>query len=538
MEKNIVTDGLPSPIINYISHLEARNKSLESQVDNLMESLRLLQKARFGSSSEKLRYILTDANAAIQETLFNEAEAVAEVEEAPEPVIVKKHVRKPKRTKEELAKELPVHDVIIDIPEEERICNICESDLHPIGKELVRSELSVIPAQAYLTKTYRVNYSCCACHKETDEANIVKPQVPVPVVNKGLASPSSIAYTMYQKYVNAQPLYRQEKDWGNFGVDISRGTLANWMIYACEHWLISLWDAWKVLLLVAPIIFADETVIQVLKEKGKTPQSESRMWVYGTGTTGPAPIVLYEYQPSRSGEHAKQFLQIDEPFYLQTDAYIGYDKVANAIHCGCYSHLRRKFNEAMPKSPPKDNPAYIGLRYCQKLFKLEEEFAELLPDERLRQRQQQSKPVVDAFFAWIDTLDPLAGSKLATAVTYARNQRDRLQVFLQDGRIEISTNRIENAIRPFAVGRRNWLFADTVKGARSSAIAYSIIETAKLSGINPYEYLLYVLTELPTVLTNDPNADLSAYFPWANGVADRCRSLKKEMDHALLESKL
>jgi transposase len=386
MDKNIMQEGLPAQIIEYINSLEAKIEAQQRQIEQMLETLRLAQKARFGSSSEKMKYVLTDVSEAIQETLFNEAEVFTD-EDAVEPVIkpvtVNQHTRKPRRTKEELAKNLPVHKIVIDIPEEERICDVCETDLKPIGEEFIRRELSVIPAQAYITETYRRNYGCDDCIDETDEANISKPQVPVPVVKRGLASPSSVAYTMYQKYVNAQPLYRQQKDWENFGVEISRGTLANWIIYSSKHWLAPLWEAWKVLLLTAPIIFADETVLQVLKEPGKTPQSESRMWVYGTGNYGPAPITLFDYQPSRSGEHARNFLQINQPFYLQTDAYAGYDKVVNAILCGCYSHLRRKFNEAMPKSPPKDNPAYIGLTYCQKLFTLEAEFASLSPEERL-----------------------------------------------------------------------------------------------------------------------------------------------------------
>jgi len=321
------------------------------------------------------------------------------------------------------------------------------------------------------------------------------------------------------------PLYRMEKDWENFGVKISRATLANWIIYTSLRWLLPLWYALKALLLESPVILADETVIQVLNEPGKSPQSESRMWVYCTGNLArPPPIVLFEYQPSRSGEHPKVFLEgIRDPFYLHTDGYIGYDAVKNAIHCGCYAHLRRKFEEAMPKNAPKDNSARIGFEYCQKLFSLEREFEELDPDKRLEQRIKRSKPVLDKFYVWLGTLNPLAGSKLAKAIGYAINQKGPLSAFLLDGRIEISTNRIENKIRPFAVGRKNWLFSDTVDGARASAVAYSIIQTAIANGINPYQYLNYLFTELPTVLTKDPDADLSRFFPWTSEAQKKCK---------------
>ena len=497
-------EGLPAPATEYIGTLESKIEQMQNQIDRLTELLLLAQKARFGPSSEKAKYILSDEYE--QGTLFNEAEAYAR-EDEPEPVIVRQHTRKRKRTKEELAKDLPVVEVVIDIPEGGRACDICESaDLKPIGKELVRRELSIIPAQAYVTETYRVNYGCGECLEESDQANIIKPEVPEPVVKRGLASPSSAAHVMYQKFVNGMPLARQERDWKNFGVEISRATLANWIIYASLHWLLPLWEAMKALLLMSPAILADETVIQVLKELGKTPQSESRMWVYCTGNVAwPPPIVLFEYQPSRAGEHPKAFLNgIGHEFYLHTDGYAGYNGVENAIHCGCFAHQRRKFEEAMPKNAPKDNKARIGLEYCQKLFLLEREFESLSPEKRLEKRIERSKPVLDEFFEWVGTVEPLAGSKLAEAIGYARNQRVPLSAILLDGRIELSTNRIENKIRPFAVGRRAWLFAGTVDGARASAVAYSIIETARESGLNPYQYLLHLFTALPTVLTKDP----------------------------------
>ena len=514
-------EGVPAPAIEYIIALENRLDKQQAQIDRLTELLLLAQKARFGSSSEKAKYILSDDNE--QQSLFNEAEAYAN-EDEPEPVIVERHSRKPKRTKEELAKDLPVQEVVIDIPESERTCNICEGDLRPIGKELVRRELSIIPAQAFVTETYRINYGCGDCLKETDDANIIKPEVPEPVVKRGLASPSSAAHVMYQKYVNSMPLYRQAKDWETFGVKISRGTLANWIIYTSNRWLLPMWNAWKGILLESPVILADETVVQVLHEPGKTPQSESRMWVYCTGNVArPPPIVLFEYQPSRSGDFPKAFLKVPHKFYLHTDGYAGYNSVENAIHCGCFAHLRRKFEEAMPKNAPKDNSARIGFEFCQELFALERELEEMKPEKRLKKRIEKSKPILDRFYKWVGSVDPLAGSKLAKAITYAVNQQEPLSAFLLDGRIEISTNRIENKIRPFALGRRNWLFSDTVHGARASAVAYSVIQTAVANDLNPYQYLLYLFTELPTVLTNNPDADLTPFFPWNNEVQKNCK---------------
>ena len=528
MDKTVI-EGCTAPAIEYINGLETQIGGLENkldkmqaQVDRLTELLVLAQKARFGSSSEQVKYVLSDEFE--QETLFNEAEACAN-EDEPEPVIIEQHTRKQKRTKEELAKSLPVVEEIIDIPEDKRICDICEKIRHAIGKELVRRELCIIPAQAYVKETYCINYACGSCMDETDEANIIKPEVPEPVIKRGLASPSSAAYVMYQKFVNGMPLYRQAKDWGTFGVQMSRATLANWIIHTSLHWLLPLWKAFKALLLKSEIILADETVVQVLKELGKTPQSESRMWVYCTGNVvWPPPIVLFEYQPSRAGAHPEAFLgDIIDPFYLHTDGYAGYSGVKNAVHGGCWAHLRRKFNEAMPKNAPEDNCARIGFTYCEKLFMLEREFEKMDPDKRLEMRLKKSKPVLDKFYEWVETVNPLAGSKLAIAITYAVNQKKPLSTFLLDGRIEISTNRIENKIRPFACGRRAWLFADTVDGARSSAIAYSIVQTAVVNGLNPYQYLLHLFTHLPSILTKEPGADLSPFYPWSEEVQSKCK---------------
>ena len=512
MEK-VNMNGLSPEAAAYISALERR-------VDQLTEMLLKLQKMQFGQSSEKARYVLSNPN---QLSFFNEAEACAD-EAVPEPELVREHTRKPKRTKEELARDLPVKKTVIELPEEERVCGICEGPLVPVGQELVRRELNIIPAQAFIEELYRVNYACQACERETDEANIVKAPVPEPVVKRGLASPSSAAHVLYQKFVNAMPLYRQEADWKNQGVHITRATLANWIIYVCLHWFAPLYGLLKTQLLASSVIYADETVIQVLKEDGKTPQSESRMWVYGTGGAGPPPIILFEYQPSRAGEHAKRFLT-GYTGYLVTDGYIGYASVPDVIHCGCWQHVRRKWSDAIPKTKNKAGQALEGFEFCQRLFALERKFANMPPHERLQERQKQSKPVLDAYFSWLETVDPLEGSKLREAVVYSCNQRVPLASFLLDGRIEISNNRAENAIRPFCVGRKNFLFAATVHGAQSSALAYSIIETARANGLNPYQYLLHLLTHLPSIIAKAQTDQLPRFLPWSSELPDRCRNV-------------
>ncbi|MDD3880553.1 MAG: IS66 family transposase [Syntrophomonas sp.] len=515
--------GLSPDVTEYISSLEKQVESQKMRIDQLMDILAKSQKAMYGQSSEKSRYVLGEESD--QVSLFNEAEAETN-SKAAEPTaetLIPEHVRKAKRTKEELAETLPVVEIICDIPEEQQICNICESKLRYLGKEHVRDELEIIPAQLRVLRYIRYNYVCEKCEAETNEANIIKASVPAPVMKRSLASPSSVAHVMYQKYVNAMPLYRQEKDWANQGVILSRATLANWIIRSSNDWLKPICNVMKDHLLNQSVIHADETVIQVLKEEGKKPTSESRMWVYCTGNTGSPPAILFDYQPTRSGNHAKRYLNGFKG-YLQTDGYSGYDAVPDVIRCGCYAHLRRKYEEAMPKTGDHtDSKAAIGFNYCNQLFDLEKQWLEYSPEERLKKRQEQSKPVLDAYWSWLESVNPLQGSNLGKAVAYSINQKDTLNAFLLNGCIEISNNRAENAIRPYVTGRKNWLFSDTQRGAESSAVVYSIIESAKANGLNPYMYLVHLFTQLPK-LKEMTSETLKSFLPWSAELPVWCKN--------------
>jgi transposase len=249
------------------------------------------------------------------------------------------------------------------------------------------------------------------------------------------------------------------------------------------------------------------------------------MWVYCSGNTGTTPVVLFEYQPTRSGEHARRFLAGFNG-YLQTDGYSGYDKVPNVTRCGCWSHLRRKYQDAMPKNECVGSSAAIGFEYCNRLFAIEKDLVQLTQEERKIQRQERSKPVLEAYFSWLETINVLKGSKLSEAITYSVNQRTTLCAFLEDGRIELSNNRAENAIRPFVIGRKGWLFADTKKGAQASAVVYSIVETAKVNKLNTYMYLVHLFTKMPeTDFKTDPSL-LEDFMPWSQKLPDYCRNIK------------
>jgi hypothetical protein len=273
----------------------------------------------------------------------------------------------------------------------------------------------------------------------------------------------------------------------------------------------------KVKLLKHEVLFADETTLQVLREPGKTAQSKSYMWLYRTGGDAINPIVLYEYQPDRRAIHPINFLR-GFSGYLHTDGYDGYHKLPEEIVViGCWSHCRRKYDEALKSLPEKDRNGSValrGLQYCDKLFEIERKLSELTPEDRHIKRQELAQPVVEEFFAWAGSLKVLPKSSIGKAVYYTLSQRKYLERYLLDGRLECSNNRSERSIKPFVIGRKNWLFNNTPKGAQASSIIYSIIETAKENGLNPFAYLTRVLKAAPNIdFRNDPTA-LESLMPW------------------------
>jgi transposase len=506
----------------YIEHLENTIKNLQNQVNNLTEMVLLLRKEKFGSSSEKTPKKDIDE----QLSIFNEVELEADAS-VPEPIKheVKGYVRNDTRTKrEELIKDLPVREILCESAPEDQYCLQCGTALKPIGKETVREELEYIPAKLQIVRYVRMAYECPKC-KHTDRPYIQKALTPSSLMNHSLASPSSVANVMYQKYVNSIPLYRQEKDWERLGVALTRATMANWIIRCSEDYFTPIIDYLRKELLKRDIVHCDETPVQVLKENGKKPQTKSYMWLYRTGNDAKAPVILYDYQPSRNGDHAVTFLK-DFKGYVHSDGYAGYNKLNGIIRCGCWAHLRRKFVEAIPGRKAKDVPptnAEIGRDYCNQLFKIEEGLADLSPKERYCKRLELETPVLKAFWCWIQKLTVLNGSALGKAVTYAKNQKPYMENYLLDGRCSISNNAAENSIRPFTVGRKNWLFSDTPKGASASAAVYSIVETAKANGLEVYTYLEYLLLYMTDSDWQNHPENLENLMPWSKAVQAECK---------------
>lgn len=468
---------------------------LEKQVEWFMSQINLAKHKQYGASSEKID--------SAQISLFNEAEYTADPTQ-PEPEIteVKAYYRSRKRlTKDKLPEDLPVEIIEHELPKEDRDCPECGSDLHAMGKE-TREEIKIIPAKAVIIRHVRYIYACRNCENTSDHVPIVKADMPEPVIKGGFASPEAIAHIAVQKFMMASPLYRQEQEWKQNGILLSRQTMSNWLLKASQDWLEPLYEKMRLKLLEHSVLHIDETTVQVLKEPGKAAQSKSYMWLYRTSGEARNQIILYDYQPDRRYIHPKEFLEGFSGF-IHTDGYEAYHKLPDNITVvGCLAHLRRKFFDGLkilPKEKKKDSSFLKGVEYCDRLFHYEKEFASLTPKERFEKRQRFSKPLFDEFYNWIEGLSALPSSILGKAVYYARTQKKYIERYLTDGRLEISNNRAERSMKYFVIGRKNWIFANTPAGARSSSIYYSLVVTAIENGLNPFEYLSWILTQMPNL---------------------------------------
>jgi len=493
------------------TELIKENTKLKKDIDKkdqritlLEEMLRVQRHKDYGASSEK------DNG---QGHLFNEAEEDTVVTESESPdITVPAHTRK-KKKRVSIPEDLPREDIIHDLAEADKVCPHDGAALKLIGEE-TSEQLDIEPAKIKVLRHRRKKYACPCC-----EQHIVTATKPAQPIEKSIAAPGLLAYVTVSKYCDALPLYRQIAIFKRIGVELDRTTLANWMI--------------KMGVLVQPLInrlseianeqsilHMDETPLQVLNEPGKAAQSKSYMWVMAT-TQASVPIVLYHYSASRSGDVPCTLLP-DFTGALMVDGYKGYGAVCTnnqLVRLGCWAHARRKFIDAQRQQPKgKTGKADIALGLIQKLYRIEKLTKDNAIDERLAIRQAQAKPIIDKLKQWLDRslANSPPKSTLGKALVYLHNQWSRLISYLDDGSRPIDNNRAENSIRPFVIGRKNWLFSSSQSGAHASANLYSLIETAKANNLNPYEYLKRIFTELPNIQSAD---DIENLLPWvvANG---------------------
>jgi transposase len=510
------------------------------EIERLKEELRLARHKQFGASSEK-------ADAA-QIQLFNEAEVLGAKAPAGEgdEITVPAHKRARGKRKP-LDDRLPRQRIEHDIADADKLCPCGSGRTRPRIGEIVTEQADIVPAKVVVLQHVRFKYGPCRqcdgvfpslgegqakadtaaadANAASEARAVVVPEaravivapLPAQPIPKSLAAPGLCAWIAMSKYGDGLPLYRQEAILARHGLSISRATLASWMIRLGEL-IVPLLNLAEEVQLGYDVLQMDETTIQVLKEDGRAAQSDSRMWVRRGGPPG-QPVILFEYDPSRSGKVAWRLTQ-DFKGYLQSDGFSGYDAVGKregVVHVGCLAHARRKFDEALKAQPVgnRSGLALEGLMLIQRIYRIEKAAreAKLSPAQRKQLRDSQARPIWDELRGWLDAKRGHVPPQMLTgkAMTYLDNQWPQLVRSLDDGRLEVDNNRCENALRPFVLGRKAWLFSDTPAGAEASARLYGLVETAKANGCEPYAYLRRVFTDLPKATTL---AEIEALLPW------------------------
>ena len=497
---------------NY-TDLEHRHSILKEGYDLLEEQMRLLKSAIYGRKSEQY-----SKEEGIQACLFNEAEAAVDESiesDKTEEITVASHKRV-KGGRRPLPPELPRVEVIHDLPEAEKICD-CSREMSRIGSE-VSEKFDIVPARIQVIRDIRYKYACKSCEGADSNSGAVRiAPLPPQLIPQSIATAGLIAWILTSKYADSLPLYRLEKIFERLGVDISRATMANWVIHvgmSCEMLIELLWQEIR----SGPLVNMDETHVQVLNEPGRSNTSKSYMWVFRGGDVE-HPSLIFQYEPSRSGKIPQECLS-GYKGYIQTDGYAGYDALGDRdgiFHMGCWVHVRRKFLDivkARPKGSKKNGNADVALTYIRNIYAIEKDADEraLSAEGRYQLRQEKSVPLLREFREWLADISPKTPPQglLGKAISYALRQWERLCRYTEDGRLRPDNNLAENVIRPFVVGRKNWLFAGHPRGARASATIYSLIETAKSNGLEPYRYLRYLFERLPIAETE---SDYRALLP-------------------------
>lgn len=480
---------------------------LLEDVAYLEEVVKLFRHQKFGAKSEANRH-------PGEQLLFNESETDGEPDAIKDTETSESKPRegsakiKGKPTRKPLPCRIPRIERIIDLPEHEKICSVSGRPLHRIGEEITE-QLDIVPAKVQVIRTIRPKYAC-SCGDCAPKSMRLPPQ-PIP---KSMASPGLLAFIATAKYADGMPLYRQEEILQRIGCDIPRTTLASWMI-RCGKLVTPLINLLREKMLSGPLVQCDETPVQVLKVPGKKPTSKSFMWVTASGGGDKNRIVLYQFASSRSAEVP---LKIFKGYkgYVQTDGYEGYSQLAlvpGIVHVGDWVHVRRKFKDAIKglKIGKKATFAEHALDAIKELYRIESESTD--SSTRLYFRQTQSRKVIEDLRIWLDISLHKVPPKSLTgkALAYMDGQWPKLIRFLDDPVIGLDTNPVENAIRPFALGRKAWLFSDTIKGADASAALYSLVITARANDIEPYDYLTHIFSELPKSSSTD---DIEQLLPW------------------------
>ena len=511
------------------TELKNENTKLKIRVENQEMQINALNRYIFGSKREtmpKEENIVEGTQCSIFGMPENE-EIKEQIEEKTEEITVhkKKNIKKVQSgIKKSELKNIDIETKEYKLEEDQKKCPECGADVEQIGTEIVRQEIEYVPAKLKIVNYVRKIYKCEKCGtngSEKETATIIKTKTPRALLSHSFASASLASEVIYQKYYMGVPLYRQEKVWDDIGLVLPRSMTANWCIKLSEYYLEPIYELMlKKLKEENEVLHGDETTMQCNKEKDKKASSKSYMWVIASGEEEKTKGVIFKYSRSRSGEIAQKLLK-EYKGILITDGYAGYNNLEEINRAECWAHARRYFYESVPldenKQMIKTSDGYTGVKYIDELFQIEREIEKLRAEEKVQKRQEKSDPILKKFYEWVNLTSQkyITNKKLKEAITYVINQKENLSKFIEDGRIPLTNSRAERAIRPFAVHRKNWLFADTPEGAKANAIYYSIIETAKINKLNIYKYIKYLLEKLPQLEREQTQDAIEKYLPWS-----------------------
>jgi len=500
-----------------IAALKAENDKLALVIVALEEQLRLERARRYAPRSEKMK-----------DRIFNEAEQAAAEEAAmddddaepsavPDTGLPEGEKPEPrKRGRKPLPADLPRLRIEYDLPEDQKSCPCCSHALHRMGENV--TEQLHIEVKATVLQNVRFKYACRHCERTGINTPVVTATMPAQPLPGSVATASTLALVLASKYVDGVPLYRVSQSLERANVSISRGTLGNWVINSSDLHLERVYDGLKDKLRGQDVVHGDETWVQVLKEQGRHAQTKSYVWGYRSAAGSQEPIVLFEYQPGRGQQYPQTFLA-GYSGLLMSDGYDAWRTLVGATHLGCMAHARRKFTEAIKARKKPGGPSVEALKFFEALYEVERLAGQTLPSGETREhftgrlRQEHSVPVLAAFRKWLDEQagQVLPESLTGKAIAYTQNQWEYLIRYADDGRAPIDNNLLERDIRVFVTGRKNWLFSDTVAGAKASAVIYSLVLTCRACGVDPHDWLAHVLTQLPQ---RGPEADIEDLFPF------------------------
>ena len=491
--------------------LESENTSLKEELTDIKSQLEWLKKQVFGSKTEK---VLDATDCSGQLSFLSDDERECQEDYSEEITVAEHKKRKKTRTHDDWMSRLEIKEKRHEV--KNKFCEKCGAQLEEMGEDNAYDELVYIPEKFFIRRHIVKTMKCPVCGKDEnkdklgddiEKQNIVRAEYPKPMIPGSFCSPELLAHIAYEKYAKAVPLYRQAKDFSAKGAEILVATMSNWILTVFENRCKPVVEEMTKRLLSEDIIHADETPFQVLHEEGRKATTKSEMWVYCNKKNEGKNIIIFDYKPTRKGANARDFLK-DFIGYLICDGYPGYNLVENVKRCGCLTHFRRYFFKAMPedKSLYSTSAAYKVVNFVDRIYHEENKLKDCTAEERYAGRQAKIKPLLDEMFAYIESITA-SSAALKKAVVYANNEKKYLYTFLENPEVPPDNNRAENAIRPFTLGRKNWLFSNSEKGAKASAAFYSIITTAQANGLNAEKYL--------TKLFSSPAGTI--ILPWKEG---------------------